>query len=72
MTDTVTLERTDGAQNFTWSHGDAYRAVNGEIVVPVEVAAMIASGYYAGEYQVVEPKPPAPKKKVTPKSEDNE
>lgn len=73
MTDTVTLERVDGAQNFTWSYGyETYKAENGVIVVPVEMVATIASGYYAGEYQVAQQKPPAPKKKVTPKSEDSE
>ena len=69
----VTLERADGAQNFCWCVGyDEYHAESGTITVPVAVAATLAAGAQIGVYQVVEPKPPAPKKKVTPKSEDNE
>lgn len=70
---TVTLERVDGAQNYCWCIGyDEYSAVNGEIIVPVAVAATLATGAQQGVYQVVVPKPPPPKKKVTPKSEDSE
>ena len=73
MTDTVTLERVDGAQNFSWSYGyDEYSTKKGVIVVPVAMATTLATGAQAGVYQAVEPKPPVPKKKSTPKSEDND
>ena len=72
MTETVTLERIDGAQSFTWSYGyKTYRTKGGTITVPVDTAVSIVGTALEHVYQVAKPKQTAPKKK-TLKNEGNE